>query len=183
MDTGQKSVLWLIGIFIDFCRFLLCINATGSYEPSPNLPHTNLIRYVFSHAQSVKEKLLLPERLCLCGWVCQLISRIPLPLPGFATCPVFQLLWLYPTVKQRGDPGGYTQLGIPLIAGTWRAQCLLLALNSLLPSAEPKKRQCRALFEYNPVNEDELELKVGDIVDILEEVLQTCLLWVGWLSV
>lgn len=26
------------------------------------------------------------------------------------------------------------------------------------------------LFEYNPVNEDELELKVGDVVDILEEV-------------
>lgn len=59
---------------------------------------------------------------------------------------------------------------------------MLLAIHSLLPSTEPKKRQCKALFEYNPVNEDELELKVGDIVDILEEVLQTCLLWVGWLS-
>lgn len=75
------------------------------------------------------------------------------------------------------------QRGIALITDTWRAQCLLLALNSLLPSTEPKKRQCKVLFEYNPVNEDELELKVGDIVDILEEVLQTCLLWVGWLSV
>jgi hypothetical protein len=36
--------------------------------------------------------------------------------------------------------------------------------------AEPKKRQCRALFEYVPQNEDELELKIGDIIDINEEV-------------
>uniref|UniRef100_H2V575 Osteoclast-stimulating factor 1 n=1 Tax=Takifugu rubripes TaxID=31033 RepID=H2V575_TAKRU len=43
-------------------------------------------------------------------------------------------------------------------------------------SKKPKKRQCKVLFEYNPVNEDELELKVGDIVDILEEVEE------GWWS-
>ena len=55
-------------------------------------------------------------------------------------------------------------------------QHLLLSLTHfLLLSTEPKKRQCKVLFEYNPINEDELELKVGDIVDILEEVLQTCL--------
>lgn len=54
-------------------------------------------------------------------------------------------------------------------------------LDFLLPSAEPKRRQCKVLFEYSPVNEDELELKVGEIVDILEEVLQTCLLWDVWL--
>lgn len=35
---------------------------------------------------------------------------------------------------------------------------------------KPKKRQCKALFEYVPQNEDELELKVGDIIDITEEV-------------
>ena len=35
---------------------------------------------------------------------------------------------------------------------------------------EPKQRQCRVLFEYVPQNEDELELKVGDIVDVTEEV-------------
>ncbi|XP_054992978.1 CD2-associated protein [Sorex araneus] len=33
-----------------------------------------------------------------------------------------------------------------------------------------KKRQCKVLFEYSPQNEDELELKVGDIIDINEEV-------------
>ncbi|KAJ8270640.1 hypothetical protein GJAV_G00117480 [Gymnothorax javanicus] len=39
-----------------------------------------------------------------------------------------------------------------------------------------KKRQCKALFEYLPQNEDELELKVGDIIDINEEVEE------GWWS-
>ncbi|KAB1261386.1 CD2-associated protein [Camelus dromedarius] len=39
-----------------------------------------------------------------------------------------------------------------------------------------KKRQCRVLFEYIPQNEDELELKVGDVVDISEEVEE------GWWS-
>ncbi|KAI7799943.1 CD2-associated protein, partial [Triplophysa rosa] len=41
---------------------------------------------------------------------------------------------------------------------------------------KPKKRQCKALFEYVPQNEDELELKVGDIIDITEEVEE------GWWS-
>ncbi|XP_034755697.1 CD2-associated protein isoform X2 [Etheostoma cragini] len=35
---------------------------------------------------------------------------------------------------------------------------------------KPKKRQCKALFDYQPQNEDELELKAGDIIDITEEV-------------
>ncbi|XP_060907317.1 CD2-associated protein [Labrus mixtus] len=35
---------------------------------------------------------------------------------------------------------------------------------------KPKKRQCKVLFDYQPQNEDELELKAGDIVDITEEV-------------
>ncbi|KAM6184690.1 CD2-associated protein [Rhynchocyon petersi] len=39
-----------------------------------------------------------------------------------------------------------------------------------------KKRQCQVLFEYIPQNEDELELKVGDIIDINEEVEE------GWWS-
>lgn len=38
---------------------------------------------------------------------------------------------------------------------------------------ETKKRQCKVLFEYIPQNEDELELKVGDIIDISEEVRKT----------
>ncbi|XP_060773350.1 CD2-associated protein isoform X2 [Neoarius graeffei] len=41
---------------------------------------------------------------------------------------------------------------------------------------KPKKRQCKVLFEYVPQNEDELELKVGDIIDISEEVEE------GWWS-
>ncbi|XP_072537177.1 CD2-associated protein [Salminus brasiliensis] len=39
-----------------------------------------------------------------------------------------------------------------------------------------KKRQCKAIFEYVPQNEDELELKVGDIIEITEEVEE------GWWS-
>lgn len=33
-----------------------------------------------------------------------------------------------------------------------------------------KKRQCKVLFEYIPQNEDELELKLGDVIDIVDEV-------------
>ncbi|XP_062953263.1 CD2-associated protein [Cynocephalus volans] len=43
-----------------------------------------------------------------------------------------------------------------------------------------KKRQCKVLFEYTPQNEDELELKVGDIIDINEEVEEGW--WSGTLS-
>ncbi|XP_006860594.1 PREDICTED: CD2-associated protein [Chrysochloris asiatica] len=39
-----------------------------------------------------------------------------------------------------------------------------------------KKRQCKVFFEYVPQNEDELELKVGDVIDINEEVEE------GWWS-
>ncbi|NXT76970.1 CD2AP protein, partial [Zapornia atra] len=39
-----------------------------------------------------------------------------------------------------------------------------------------KKRQCKVLFEYIPQNEDELELKLGDVIDISEEVEE------GWWS-
>lgn len=48
------------------------------------------------------------------------------------------------------------------------------------PHAEPKRRQCKVLFEYQPVNEDELELKVGDIIDINEEVFK--MLYSRWSS-
>ncbi|XP_067880929.1 opsin-5 isoform X2 [Heterodontus francisci] len=33
-----------------------------------------------------------------------------------------------------------------------------------------KKRHCEALFDYIPQNEDELEIKTGDVVEIIEEV-------------
>ncbi|KAJ6612825.1 hypothetical protein lerEdw1_015175, partial [Lerista edwardsae] len=39
-----------------------------------------------------------------------------------------------------------------------------------------KKRQCKVLFEYTPQNVDELELKLGDVIDINEEVEE------GWWS-
>ncbi|NXW36520.1 CD2AP protein, partial [Phaetusa simplex] len=39
-----------------------------------------------------------------------------------------------------------------------------------------KKRQCKVLYEYIPQNEDELELKLGDVIDINEEVEE------GWWS-
>ncbi|XP_069559167.1 CD2-associated protein isoform X1 [Brachyistius frenatus] len=37
-------------------------------------------------------------------------------------------------------------------------------------SKKPKRRQCKVLFDYQPQNEDELEMKVGEIIDITEEV-------------
>ncbi|CAI9562590.1 unnamed protein product [Staurois parvus] len=39
-----------------------------------------------------------------------------------------------------------------------------------------KKRQCKVLFDYIPQNEDELELKTGDVLEITEEVEE------GWWS-
>ncbi|XP_069831930.1 CD2-associated protein isoform X2 [Dendropsophus ebraccatus] len=39
-----------------------------------------------------------------------------------------------------------------------------------------KKRQCKVVFEYIPQNEDELELKLGEVLDITEEVEE------GWWS-
>lgn len=39
-----------------------------------------------------------------------------------------------------------------------------------------KKRQCKVLFDYSPQNEDELEMIVGDVIDVIEEVEE------GWWS-
>ncbi|XP_066533446.1 CD2-associated protein isoform X2 [Hoplias malabaricus] len=41
---------------------------------------------------------------------------------------------------------------------------------------KPKKRLCKVVFEYVPQNEDELELKFGDIIEVTEEVEE------GWWS-
>nr|XP_020473184.1 CD2-associated protein isoform X2 [Monopterus albus] len=37
-------------------------------------------------------------------------------------------------------------------------------------SKKPKKKLCKVLFDYQPQNEDELELKTGAIIDVTEEV-------------
>lgn len=56
---------------------------------------------------------------------------------------------------------------------------LTLFVTVLLP-LETMKRQCKVLFEYIPQNEDELELKVGDTIDINEEVRKTYVLEIKW---
>uniref|UniRef100_A0A8B9RHG1 Osteoclast-stimulating factor 1 n=1 Tax=Astyanax mexicanus TaxID=7994 RepID=A0A8B9RHG1_ASTMX len=43
-----------------------------------------------------------------------------------------------------------------------------------------RKRRCKAAFSYIPQNEDELELKIGDVIDILGEVEEGW--WEGSLS-
>uniref|UniRef100_A0A8C6PGJ6 Osteoclast-stimulating factor 1 n=1 Tax=Nothobranchius furzeri TaxID=105023 RepID=A0A8C6PGJ6_NOTFU len=56
---------------------------------------------------------------------------------------------------------------------------LVNRMSTILPTGgfqPPKKRRCKVLFDYQPFNEDELELKVGDVVDIVEEVEE------GWWS-
>ncbi|KAF6735350.1 CD2-associated protein [Oryzias melastigma] len=44
------------------------------------------------------------------------------------------------------------------------------------PVKKPKKRLCKVQFDYHPQNEDELDLKTGDIIEITEEVEE------GWWS-
>lgn len=45
---------------------------------------------------------------------------------------------------------------------------------SLFPSFPPgernRRRRCQVAFSYMPQNEDELELKVGDIIEVVGEV-------------
>lgn len=33
-----------------------------------------------------------------------------------------------------------------------------------------RRRRCKVAFSYLPQNEDELELKIGDVIDIMGEV-------------
>lgn len=41
----------------------------------------------------------------------------------------------------------------------------------LLPPGEQiRKRRCKAEFSYVPQHEDELELKIGDVIEIIAEV-------------
>lgn len=36
-----------------------------------------------------------------------------------------------------------------------------------------RKRRCKAAFSYVPQHEDELELKIGDVIEIISEVRTT----------
>lgn len=40
-----------------------------------------------------------------------------------------------------------------------------------------RKRRCKAAFSYVPQHEDELELKIGDIIEIISEVRLIILYW------
>ncbi|XP_042189814.1 SH3 domain-containing kinase-binding protein 1 isoform X4 [Callorhinchus milii] len=44
------------------------------------------------------------------------------------------------------------------------------SLKSPRKAEQNRRRRCKAVFSYAPQNEDELELKIGDIIDILGEV-------------
>lgn len=66
-----------------------------------------------------------------------------------------------------------------------------LSNGSTSPKSEPslrpvkkgeaiRKRRCKATFSYTPQNEDELELKIGDVIDIMGEVEEGW--WEGFLN-
>uniref|UniRef100_A0A671QRB5 Osteoclast-stimulating factor 1 n=1 Tax=Sinocyclocheilus anshuiensis TaxID=1608454 RepID=A0A671QRB5_9TELE len=66
-----------------------------------------------------------------------------------------------------------------------------LSNGSASPKSEPslrstkkgeafRKRRCKAVFSYTPQNEDELELKIGDVIEVLGEVEEGW--WEGTLS-
>ncbi len=42
--------------------------------------------------------------------------------------------------------------------------------SSASAAASPAKKQCRVLFSYTPTHDDELELKVDEVIDYLGEV-------------
>lgn len=46
-----------------------------------------------------------------------------------------------------------------------------LCLASVCPAKKmPQKRKCEVTFTYNPVNHDELQLNVGEIIEVIREV-------------
>lgn len=47
----------------------------------------------------------------------------------------------------------------------------MISLFPSFPSGErSRRRRCQVAFSYMPQNEDELELKVGDIIEVVGEV-------------
>lgn len=48
---------------------------------------------------------------------------------------------------------------------------LVISFFSFCPPGEQiRKRRCKAEFSYVPQHEDELELKIGDVIEIIAEV-------------
>ncbi|XP_061099311.1 CD2-associated protein isoform X2 [Conger conger] len=79
--------------------------------------------------------------------------------------------------KSEGQPVRRERTGGNVASLVQRMSTYGLPVGGFQPPSQPrsfkkklKKRQCRVLFEYVPQNEDELELKAGDIIDINEEV-------------
>lgn len=79
-------------------------------------------------------------------------------------------------ISTYGIPAGGFQPGSQPPASKKRHTEMSLHTKGVAHVTETKKRLCKALFEYVPQNEDELELKMGDVVEITEEVEE------GWWS-
>lgn len=45
-----------------------------------------------------------------------------------------------------------------------------------------RKRRCKAAFSYVPQHEDELELKIGDVIEIIAEVRLITFYWTHYVD-
>ena len=61
---------------------------------------------------------------------------------------------------------------------TDRPGCLQPCSCVCVTGEQIRKRRCKAAFSYFPQNEDELELKIGDVIEVIGEVRQRLSLWV-----
>lgn len=55
--------------------------------------------------------------------------------------------------------------------------CVCVFVCARITAEQIRKRRCKAAFSYVPQHEDELELKIGDIIDIVSEVRFITLYW------
>ncbi|CAK6968589.1 SH3 domain-containing kinase-binding protein 1 [Scomber scombrus] len=58
--------------------------------------------------------------------------------------------------------------------------CVCVFVCARITAEQIRKRRCKAAFSYVPQHEDELELKIGDIIDIVSEVEEGW--WEGYLN-
>uniref|UniRef100_T1I2U6 SH3 domain-containing protein n=1 Tax=Rhodnius prolixus TaxID=13249 RepID=T1I2U6_RHOPR len=68
--------------------------------------------------------------------------------------------WWEGTLSRSGKRGMFPDNFVKLITD---------AEGETVQHAQPP-RKCKVLFHYKPANEDELELQVGDIIDVISEV-------------